>query len=64
MLMPRFLLCSCRNSFLTDLVYFGGFCVWVVFSSVCLGGGGGHVVLAVEVGGVFLFIVLGGFLAK
>lgn len=50
---------------------FGGFSVWVGFSSVCFGGegegtgGGGHVVLAVEVlGGLFLFIVLGSFLAK
>lgn len=72
---------SCRNAdaqifalFLQKLIpnrpcCFGRFCVWVVFSSVWfLGagrGGGGHVVLAVEVGrGLFLFIVPGDFLAK
>lgn len=66
MLMPRFLIYSRRNSFLTLLVL-GDFVFGLLFSFVCfLEGreGGSRVVLGVEVWGGCLFIVLAGFLAK
>lgn len=69
MLMPGFLLCFCRNSLLTDLLVLGDLVFGLVLHLFVLEGegtgGGGHLVLAVEVlGGLFLFIVLGNFLAK
>lgn len=58
MLMPRFLIYSRRNSFLTFLVL-GDFVFGLLFSFVCFlegRGGGSRVVLGVEVWGEVVYL--------